>query len=221
MQSQDFRVFVQARMSSARFPGKVLAPFRGRPIIDHVLSRIAQAVPSDRTIVATSTEPSDDPLAAYLNGSGVSVFRGPLDDVLLRFQMCLEQFPCRWMVRVSADSPLLDSKMFARMLPYVERDDLDIVTNVFPRTFPKGNSLEMVRATTFAEIDSTSLRPELREHVTRLIYEEPSKYRILNIESEDGDRSHSSLCVDTIDDLQRLDALAEEQELAAAESISG
>ena len=104
MQSQDFRVFVQARMSSVRFPGKVLAPFRGRPIIDHVLSRIAQAVPSDRTIVATSTEPSDDPLAAYLNGSGVSVFRGPLDDVLLRFQMCLEQFPCRWMVRVSADS---------------------------------------------------------------------------------------------------------------------
>ena len=218
MGEQDFRVFVQARMSSTRFPGKVLAPFKGKPIIDHVVSRIAQAVPSDRITVATSTERSDDPLAVYLVGLGVSVFRGPLDDVLRRFQLCQEKFPCRWMVRVSADSPLLDSKLFAQVLPHVERDDLDIVTNVFPRTFPKGNSLEMLKAATFAKIDSTGLRPELREHVTRMAYEEPSKFRILNIESEDGDRSHISLCVDTVDDLQRLDAISDRQ--AVAQGVS-
>ena len=31
------RGFIQARMSSARFPGKVLAPFRGRPVIAWVI----------------------------------------------------------------------------------------------------------------------------------------------------------------------------------------
>ena len=72
----------------------------------------------------------------------------------------------------------------------------------------------MVRASTFSQIDSSGLRPDLKEHVTLVLYENPSKYRILNIESEDGDRAHVNLCVDTIDDLRRLDVLPEEQDLA-------
>jgi spore coat polysaccharide biosynthesis protein SpsF len=64
------RVFVQARMSSRRFPGKVLAPFHGRPIIRHVLDRVARALPEVPRTVVTSVEASDDPLAAYLEALG-------------------------------------------------------------------------------------------------------------------------------------------------------
>jgi spore coat polysaccharide biosynthesis protein SpsF len=46
--SSEIHVFIQARMSSRRFPGKVLAPFRGHPIIWHVLERVAQALPTCR-----------------------------------------------------------------------------------------------------------------------------------------------------------------------------
>src|SRR6185503_15435408 len=111
-----FRVFVQARMSSQRFPGKVLAPFRGEPIISHVVARAAAAVPRDAITVATSSERSDDPLVRYLEGEGVSVFRGPLDDVLGRFQACLSAHPCEWLFRVCADSPLLDHHVILRMM---------------------------------------------------------------------------------------------------------
>ena len=202
-------------MGSTRFPGKVLVPFKGRPIIDHVVSRIAKAVPSERITVATSTEPSDDPLAAHLGSTGVSVFRGPLDDVLGRFQMCLEQFPCRWVVRVSADSPLFDPQVLESMLSHVDRDNLDVITNLFPRTFPKGNSVEIVRSSVLAEIDSSSLRADLKEHVTLVLYEESSRYRIKNIESEHGDLTHLNLCVDTIDDLARLEDFQKQEETAA------
>ena len=70
---RETRVFVQARMSSRRFPGKVLAPFAGRPLIDHVLEQVAKALPRKRIVVATSTEPSDDPLVAYLRECGVKI----------------------------------------------------------------------------------------------------------------------------------------------------
>ena len=215
MTDQDFRVFVQARMSSTRFPGKVLAPFRGRPMIDHVVSRVSEAVPLDRITVATSTQSSDDPIEAYVEEMGVAVFRGALENVLGRFQACLEEYPCRWLFRVSADSPLFDQAVFSLMLPHLNRTDLDIVTNVYPRTFPRGNSLEMLETSTFARLDSDSLRAELNEHVTKTYYENPSMYRILNVESSGEDRSQIDLCVDTVDDLRRLEALAEEQQVAA------
>ena len=118
MTNQDVRFFVQARMSSTRFPGKVLAPLHGRPLKDHVLARVSQAVPLDMITVATSTDESDDPLVAYIAQSGVSVFRGALEEVVVRFQQCLDQFPCKWVARVCADSPLWDPRVYDRTVSY-------------------------------------------------------------------------------------------------------
>src|SRR5687768_13033965 len=105
------RAIVQARMSSQRFPGKVLAPFRGRPIIDHVVAAIRSALPEVPVVVATSTEHSDDPLAAYLGSTGTAFHRGPLADVFSRFRGCLVAHPADWVLRVCADSPLLGAAM--------------------------------------------------------------------------------------------------------------
>src|SRR5438128_10889412 len=101
------RAFIQARMNSERFPGKVLAPLWGTPIISHVISRVSGAVSLSHVTVATSTERSDDPLAKYLQSEGVSVFRWPLDDVFQRFRLCLEEYPCDWFFRICSDYPLL------------------------------------------------------------------------------------------------------------------
>src|SRR5262245_18083216 len=89
------RAFIQARMSSRRFPGKVLAPYRGRPRITHVLSAIDAAFGGSVPLsVLTGTDRPDDPLRVYLDSLGVDVWRGPLDDVYDRFRQCLEARPC-------------------------------------------------------------------------------------------------------------------------------
>ena len=200
------RVFIQARMSSSRFPGKVLAPFCRKPIISHVVSRVAQAVPTNQITVATSTEASDDPLALYIESLlGVSVFRGPLDNVFQRMQMCLLEYPCDWFFRVCADSPLVDADLLERMSGFAGRTDLDLVTNVFPRTFPKGRSLEMVSAATFGGLASSSLSPEEEEHVTLHYYANASSFQIVNIESGNPKLSGIDLCVDAIEDIARLE----------------
>lgn len=205
---QDVRVFVQARMSSRRFPGKVLAPLAGRPIIGHVVDRLTRVVPLDRVTVLTSEELSDDPLAAWLRECGVPVFRGPLDDVFARFRDCLDTRPCRWFFRVSADSPLVDPAMVERMLAFGARPDVDLVTNVFPRSFPRGQSLEMVSAAGFRAIDPASLTAEQREHVTLVYYQQAERFRIVNVESDDPRLAATTLAVDTVEDLHRLEAHA-------------
>ncbi|MBI5726156.1 MAG: spore coat protein [Planctomycetes bacterium] len=197
--------FIQGRMSSGRFPGKILAPFFGRPIIEHLIDRVAMAVGRDNVVVATSDAGSDDPVAWYLDGIGVKKFRGPLDDVFARFVLCLKANPCDWFFRVCADSPLLDPSLFGLAASRC-RNEIDLVTNVFPRTFPKGQSVELLKAGTFAAIDQSALTDQQREHLTKVYYDNPEKYRIVNVKLSGAIKGPESCVVDTIEDLRQLEA---------------
>ena len=53
---------LQARMSSTRLPGKVLLPILGQPMLALQIERVLRAKKIDRLIVATSNDPSDDPI---------------------------------------------------------------------------------------------------------------------------------------------------------------
>jgi len=204
------RAFVQARMSSQRFPGKVLAPFRNEPIIVHVLRAVERVLDRSLIVVATSVEPSDDPLWSYLNGAGYHVFRGPLSDVFERFRLCLGAFPADWIMRISADSPLLQQEPVEKVVGLASRQDCDLVTTIFPRTFPRGSNAELIRTETFLCIDPSQLTAHDREHVTPFYYRNADRFRIVNVTSHDPDMAELSLAVETIEDLQNLDRLSQE-----------
>ncbi len=199
------RVFIQARMSSTRFPGKVLAPFHGKPVIAHVIAAAARALPRGCIVVTTSVEPADDPLAGYVRDLGVAVYRGELDNVVARFQACLAAHPCDWFFRLCADSPLIDPGLLEAAMHYAGRPDIDLVTNVFPRTFPRGQSVEMLRAKTFAALDAGRLTPQQKEHATQIYYYHPERFKIVNLEADAPAPAEASYAVDTLEDLGRLE----------------
>ncbi|RJF76810.1 spore coat protein [Azospirillum cavernae] len=199
------RIFVQARMSSRRLPGKVLAPFRSKPMIAHVLRAATQALPGDgKVVVITSDDVTDDPLALYVEHLGFPVFRGPLDDVLSRFRQAAVAFPCAWMLRISADSPLIDPQVIAAVAARCDFDG-DLVTNIFPRSFPKGQSAELIRTASLNALSDHALTTDDREHVTPYFYRNPKDFRILNIRLGADLSSSASHTVDTLDDLRRLE----------------
>jgi spore coat polysaccharide biosynthesis protein SpsF len=203
--SADYVIVVQARMSSARFPGKVLASLHGTPILAHVLNRLSQAAPLADVLVATSDQVSDDPVAAYAPTLGVAVVRGPLDDVLERFRMCARLRPRRWIGRINADSPLLDATVVRRVLEARAGEPVDLVTTVFPRTFPVGQNVELIRTDALMRLRDDELTAQDREHVTQFFYRHPDRFSIRNIESTEPSRSGESVAVDTLDDLRRLE----------------
>jgi spore coat polysaccharide biosynthesis protein SpsF len=185
-----------------------------------VIAQVARVIPADGITVATSVEPADDPLACYLRETGIAVYRGPLDNVLERFQLCLEIYPCPWFFRLCADSPLLDGALLETMLAYSNRPDVDLVTNVYPRTFPKGQSAELLNSATFATLDPNRLTPEEREHVTKVYYHHPTAFRIINIASADLGLADTSWVVDTLADLYRLESIESIESIGSMRSAA-
>lgn len=116
---------IQARMSSSRLPGKSLADLDGKPLIQRVWERVRLAARVDPVVVLTSSEPSDDELAAYCEEHGCLVRRGPLDDVMARYLALLEEFPRRWFVRVTGDCPFVDPRFIDLQLEGLEAHDGD------------------------------------------------------------------------------------------------
>lgn len=197
---------VQARMSSRRLPGKVLREVAGRPLMEYVLERVGRARAIDEVIVATSIDPSDDDVVTFCAERGVRCHRGPLEDVATRFAQAVERFSFPAFVRVSADSPLLDQHVVDLVATAFDDGAADMATNVFPRSFPHGQSVEILRADAFRRGLGLVRDDHDREHVTQVFYRHRERFRIRNV-SADRDRAEVRLAVDTEEDLGRVAAI--------------
>jgi spore coat polysaccharide biosynthesis protein SpsF len=200
--------FILARMSSSRFPGKVLAPFRGAPVLAHVVDRVRQVFAAEHVFVLTSDHRSDDPVAAYVPELGVRLYRGPLDDAFDRFRRCASAAGPEWAVRINADSPLLNGRVLRAVVDRAV-GATDLVTTIAPRTLPKGQNPEAIRCAALWTVDDSELTRSDREHVTAFYHRHPERFRIRNVSARDGNHSSIDLSVDTLEDLERLERLSD------------
>jgi spore coat polysaccharide biosynthesis protein SpsF (cytidylyltransferase family) len=199
-------IIIQARMSSRRLPGKTLLPLCGRPLLGHLLDSLRQVRGTDALLVATSVDSSDDPIAAFCAAEGLPCRRGPLDDVARRLFEAARAHGLDAFVRICGDSPLLDHRLVERAVDLFRRGRADLVTNVARRTFPKGQSVEVVRLAALVRALEAMGDPGQREHVTGYFYACPERFAIEAFES-DRDQGGANLCVDTPEDRDRLEAL--------------
>ena len=197
-------------MSSRRYPGKVLAPFLGKPLISHTISVIRSLLPEDQIVLLTSEHLSDDPLCCYAATLVPHVFRGSLNNVFDRFLNCAQEYPCDWILRLSGDSPLLDRTILEEVLTHVGSVDYDLITTTFPRSFPRGRNAELIRTDALLRANRAELTAEDQEHVTPYFYRNPADFRVLNISSGHPEWDKVSLAVDTLDDLKRLETMTAE-----------
>ena len=198
-------VIVQARMSSQRLPDKVLTMVNGKPLLQYLLERLNHCSSIDQTVVATSEDKSDDPIAVFCHEYGALCFRGPLKNVAKRFYMALEKYNLDAFVRVCCDSPMLDQKLIEQGVKLFNRE-CDLVTNTLPRSYPVGQSIEVVSSSTFKKIYEKMSRPDHFEHVTKYYYEHSDEFRIKNF-SNDKDLSSYRLVVDIPEDLKRIEKI--------------
>ena len=184
---------LQARATSTRLPGKVLKDLCGAPMIVRQIERVRRARRVDRLVLATSTDASDDPLAAVAAGAGVDVHRGPLDDVLARFIGALDAFgPAEHVVRLTGDCPLIDSTLIDAVIERVVAQGADygcVDTPPDHRSFPKGLDAEAMRAETLRAAAARASTSWEHEHVTPGIYGHPERYRLtfVNQAADEGD----------------------------------
>ncbi|MFZ5668509.1 MAG: cytidylyltransferase domain-containing protein [Pseudomonadota bacterium] len=168
---------VQARMGSKRLPGKALAPLRGQPLIWRQLERLRGARTLTRIVVATSCEPGDDALAAWLVSQGQAVFRGAPTDLLDRFARCAAGVGgAQHVVRIKGDAPFVDPRVVDEAVRLAIVSGADYVANREPATYPKGLEVEVVKGAALAAAAAQPREPMARVSPTAFIRAHPDRF---------------------------------------------
>jgi len=181
---------LQARMSSTRFPGKVLSDLEGKPMVMRQIERISRAATLDGIVVATSTDSTDDKLTNILHSGGIKVVRGDLDNVLERFIKVIELYKPDTVVRLTGDCPLASWTVIDTVVDRFHEGDVEYASNTLTPTYPDGLDVEVVRADVLRDVAATSQDVAEKEHVTLGVYRRPDRYRVVNVT---GDRDLSGL----------------------------
>jgi len=176
---------IQARLSSSRLPGKVLLPIGGRPMLEWVVKRTHRARNVSEVVVATTIDPSDNPIVAFCMGEGFHFTRGSSHDVLDRYYQTARDYGPEIIVRITADCPLIDPGLIdegVNLLSQVSNSHysgssgFDFVANRLPppwgRTYPIGLDLEVFTFDFLQDAWKSAEAKHQREHVTPYFYEE-------------------------------------------------
>jgi len=195
-------IVIQARMSSSRFPEKVLSPLCGIPMLMWTINYCRKV--NLPLFVLTSTDESDDQLVGMLEKNGVNYYRGSLDNVISRYLSFMREHHVKKVVRISGDSPLINPDVILKVITQdQESADADLTTNVFPRSFPKGQSVEVIPRKSLELLSDRNLSESDYEHVTPFFYANSKEFKINNL-NNDEDLSFINLSVDTKEDLLRV-----------------
>ncbi|MFN6933604.1 MAG: aminotransferase class III-fold pyridoxal phosphate-dependent enzyme [Tsuneonella sp.] len=177
---------LQARTSSSRLPGKVLADLHGAPMLLRQIERVRRARLIDRLIVATSDDASDDALAQLCADNGVACHRGSLDDVLDRMAGALDAAaagePVDYAVRLTGDCPLADPAVIDRVIAAAQASGADYATNALHPTYPDGLDVEVVSAAALRTAQREATRVPDREHVTPFINRQPGRFQAVHVD---------------------------------------
>ncbi|MFA6003050.1 MAG: glycosyltransferase family protein [Elusimicrobiota bacterium] len=173
--------FIQARTSSSRFPGKVLKPILGRPMLSLEVERVRACRSVDRVVVVTSTAPEDQQIVKLCRNMGADVFCGSLDNVLERFYQAAMKFKPDHIVRLTGDCPLIDPAVVDGMVRLYLENGCDYGTNCVPPTYPDGLDAEIFSFKALEETKREAVLPSHIEHVTPFIESQPQRFKTVNL----------------------------------------
>ncbi len=201
---------IQGRMSSSRLPGKILLDLDGEPMLVRVVERVRMAKTVDEVIVATTTDPSDDPAAQLCTERGIPCERGSLFDVLDRFYQAAKSHAADVIVRITADCPLVDPWVIDRTVRAFFETGADFAANRLPppwkRTYPIGLDVEVCSFDALETAWRDAIELHDREHVMPYLYEKPGRFHVHVVNAEE-DYGHLRWTVDTQEDLQAVRGL--------------
>ena len=190
-------------MDSHRLPGKALAPVHGKPLIERVLERVHEALDGAQIVLATTKRPVDRPLREWARTAGVQVHatEREVGDVAGRFLDASRASGLDWALRVNGDSPHLQPELVRAGLD-LRTPEIDLVTNLLPRRFPYGVSVEWVRVAALQRLlEHTPADDPRREHVTAILYDQLAPNRVAHLPGGDPQWPQIRATVDTPEDL--------------------
>ena len=160
----------------------------GTPMLVRVVERTRRSRSTEAVVVATTDEPSDDPIVEYCEASGIDVVRGSHFDVLDRYYAAAQAMQAGIVIRITADCPLIDPGLIDDTVEALvgkagagvgssgaQAASFDFAANRLPppwrRTYPIGLDTEACTIAALAKAWREAKDPVEREHVMPFLYE--------------------------------------------------
>lgn len=203
---------IQARSTSKRFPRKVFEKIGNQTMLQHVVNqckRASEYLGKIRTPIDVTTAllvPHGDEITQKAERLAVQIVEGPEDDVLTRYVDAAQKFSADFIVRITADCPLIPPYLISKHVMLAVENNYDYLSNVFEesRTAPNGFDCEVMSSQLLAYLNQYAMTKEYREHVTLMARKEPPRSAKLGCVVSFLNLSDINLSVDTPEDLDRV-----------------
>jgi len=195
-------IIIQARTGSKRLPNKVLANLGDKNVLYYVIKRCQLSKSINKIVIATSNHQKDDAIESLALTMNTSVFRGKENDVLSRFMLTATKYNADPIIRINADSPLIDSIVIDEIYESYKNNNYDYVSIV---GYPRGVCAEIFSFSSLKKsFENTQINDtRYREHVTTFIIDNPNLFNIKHLEApKELNDPDLRLCVDEIRDLE-------------------
>ena len=188
---------VQARLGSKRFPRKVLSLIHDKTALEMLITRLKRAQTIDQIVLAIPIGPENDELLTFAKNLNIDCTRGSEDDVLDRFYKAAEVSNPDFVVRITADCPLIDPKIVDQVVHLCINNNYEYAST--DESFPDGLDVEVCKFAMLREAWLNSTAAFDREHVMPYVRELAG----LNRGSVSSKRDNSKIRV-TLDETEDL-----------------
>lgn len=211
---------VQCRLSSSRLPGKALLPLGGKTVLDWTLCAMRK-IPADAYYVATD-ESSYQALIPFCERNGFSVFKGPLEDVLERYCLLIEETGADTVIRATADNPFLFYEAGIELCElYKRRRETSKCDYITFTGLPHGSGIEMFDAASLLKARTLTDSAYDHEHVGPSLYNHPESFRSVMVPApEKWNHPELRTTIDTPADYRRALAIVRKVSGIVKEPVS-
>lgn len=204
---------IEARMTSKRLPGKVLAESMGFTMLERLVARLRSVSNVDEVVIATTTNTEDDTLVELASKLGVKFFRGSEDNVFDRVIQAAILAKADTVVEITGDCPLLDPVLVEQMVEIFRFNSCDYLSNCEFPSFPAGMEIQVVSLDALKKSYEMTNSVLDREHVTLHIRKNPEVFRQMHLIAPLGLRfPELSVTLDESADLEVIRAVIENLE---------
>lgn len=135
---------IQARMGSARLPGKSLLEIAGQTTIERVWRRCLRSTKLVETYVAVPNNQENEMLADHCKKIGAQCFKGDPDNVLLRITDAANHFDVDVVVRITGDNPFVGADVIDFMVNRHFGAGAHFSSGYHSKSFPNGTVVSVI-----------------------------------------------------------------------------
>ncbi len=170
---------IQARLTSKRFPKKILKKIKKKNIVEIVNQRAIKIKKVNKVIFAIPKTKQNKKLEKFLKKKKIKYFKGSEKNVLSRYYWAAKKHNFDVIIRITSDCPLIDPHLCNKMLNYFLKNKYDYLSNILKRSYPVGLDCEIFTMNTLEKTFKKAKSKYDLEHVTTFM-RNPEKFKIKN-----------------------------------------